>query len=80
MTPTPDPLREAWEALRQSIGTGAEDQGAEHWHHASGGRQMPTERDGVFVDRQTVHELIAHFRPAIDAALAQPAPARTSPA
>jgi|GEM_PF-3685087 len=36
------------------IGTADESQGLEHWHHASGGRAEPTERDGVFVDRAAV--------------------------
>jgi hypothetical protein len=46
--------------LRERIGAADESSGIEHWHHASGGRSQPTERDGVFVDRQTVLDLIEH--------------------
>jgi hypothetical protein len=46
------------QALHDAIGTSDEDSGLEHWHHASGGRSLPTERDGVFVDRAQVHALI----------------------
>ena len=44
--------------LLRAIGEGDESSGLEHWHHASGGRSEPTERDGVFVDRQQVLDLI----------------------